>query len=356
MFPFREGYDFPRNQWYVAGWSNEVTDSGILERWILNEPVIFYRTVDGTAVALDGRCPHRNYPLGKSPLKNGKVECGYHGITFDHTGQCVHIPTQVEIPAVCSLRAYPLVEKWRWLWIWPGDPAKADPSLIPDHDEIRITSEGWLPLQAFTYEVQARAQLFNENLMDISHLTFLHAGTIGTAGVASTEVEVIDQGRYLRGTRRIRGDALTGFFSDVLKYHGDIDREVLIDFYPPGLHVAWEMFMPLGSLDAAEGSRPPSLGEYRVHHAVTPATHHKTNYFVAFSRTFARDEQSVTDTIAAVFTDVIAQDIDAIEAIEQMITQRDAAPREVLVRGDRHSIFGRRKLEGLFDAERASHT
>ena len=91
MYPFKEGSFAPRNGWYVAAFTYELKHE-LLSRWILNEPVVLYRTESGVPVALDGRCPHRHFPLGKSCLKGDEIQCGYHGITFGPDGKCTRVP------------------------------------------------------------------------------------------------------------------------------------------------------------------------------------------------------------------------------------------------------------------------
>jgi phenylpropionate dioxygenase-like ring-hydroxylating dioxygenase large terminal subunit len=342
MWPLREGYDYPRNQWYVAGWSNEVSAETPIERWILGEPVALYRDQEGKAIALEGRCPHRNFPLAKGIIRGDALECGYHGFTFAPDGKCIRIPSQATIPPACKIKSYPLVERWKILWIWPGDSQLADEALIPDHDEIRLTSPGWLAVQCVTNTINCRPQLLHENLTDISHLSFLHAGTIGTDTIAKTEVEVTRTDNFVRGSRFIKNETLTGFFSEVLDYTGLVDRAVMIDFYAPSIHVALESFRYPGTDDP--------IGEFRVHHMVTPATPTSTNYFVAWSRTFALDDDKVTDTMNQIFAGVIDEDIEASEAIEQMIS-RIEQPQELLVKADKHSIMGRRWMEDLIADE-----
>ena len=80
---------FVRNAWYAAAWSEEIGRE-LVERWICGMPVVFYRREDGTAVALEGTCPHRQYPLALGRLKGDRIECGYHGITFGCDGACAH--------------------------------------------------------------------------------------------------------------------------------------------------------------------------------------------------------------------------------------------------------------------------
>jgi phenylpropionate dioxygenase-like ring-hydroxylating dioxygenase large terminal subunit len=189
MYPFTEGTaSFARNRWYIAAWSDEVRSDGLLERWILGQRTIFYRTREGAAVAVDGLCPYRQFPLARAAIKDDNLVCGYHGFTFVPTGECVRVPTQAHVPSGCRLKAYPLVEKWKWLWMWPGDPALADETKIPDHREIGLEDEGWQPVQAFNIDLKARYQILHENLLDLSHLTFLHESIIGRDEIATADV------------------------------------------------------------------------------------------------------------------------------------------------------------------------
>ena len=113
---------FLKNAWYVAGWSKEYGQKLVAQRF-LNECVVLYRKQDGTPVALEDACPHRKLPLSKGSLKNDAIECGYHGLTFDGSGKCVAAPTQPEqIPEKARVRSYPVVDRYRLLWIWMGEP------------------------------------------------------------------------------------------------------------------------------------------------------------------------------------------------------------------------------------------
>lgn len=277
-------------------------------------------------------------------MRGDALECGYHGFQFGPDGNCARIPSQDTIPGVCRVPAYVLVERWEWLWLWVGVPARADPDRIPDHNEIRLTEPGWLAVPALTNHLDGRAQLLHENLTDISHLSYLHPGAIGTDSVAATQVEITEREGFLRGSRMIRNEKLTGFFKDALGTEGPLDREVLIDFYPPNLHVAREKFIAPGG---------ETIAQYRVCHAVTPATATSTNYLVAWSRTFARDNREITDKVNNVSATIIDEDIDAIESVEKMIAGHQQY-REVLVAADTHSMKARRIMKKLFAAQSAS--
>ena len=122
---------FIRNTWYVAAWDHEVT-RGPTGYIFLNEPVVLFRKEDGKPVALEDRCAHRRLPLSKGYLKRDDIVCGYHGVTYNCAGHGVHVPGQTSIPAWARVKSYPVVEKYKCIWVWMGDRNKADESLIPD--------------------------------------------------------------------------------------------------------------------------------------------------------------------------------------------------------------------------------
>ena len=122
---------FVYNAWYIAAWASEV-ERQPLHRTLLDEAIVLYRKRDGGAVALEDACPHRKLPLSMGTLKGDLIQCGYHGLEFDCTGQCVHIPGQREISQRAKVRSYPVVERWGLLWLWMGEAATADASDIID--------------------------------------------------------------------------------------------------------------------------------------------------------------------------------------------------------------------------------
>ena len=182
---------FLKNYWYVGAYGHEVGRT-LLARTILNEKIVFYRTEDGTSVAMENRCCHRRAPLSHGKLIGDELECGYHGLTYDPSGACVRIPGQTKIPERARVRTYPVAERWQWVWIWMGDPALADPSLIPDHLYRFNEDPEWTAVGGYLH-VKAHYQLLVDNLMDLSHETFLHAKTIGTVHVAETPLTKVER-------------------------------------------------------------------------------------------------------------------------------------------------------------------
>ena len=171
---------FLRNSWYVAAWDREVGRRP-LARTILGEPVVLYRSGKAEPVGLQDRCCHRQLPLSMGKVEGDDLRCGYHGLKFDRSGKCIEIPGQDSIPPQARVRAYPLAEKYNWVWIWMGEPAKADPALIPnwwwaDHAEWAFTKPDMIP-------VKCNYQLIADNVLDVTHLAYVHASSIGAPSI-----------------------------------------------------------------------------------------------------------------------------------------------------------------------------
>jgi vanillate O-demethylase monooxygenase subunit len=343
MYPFKPGSYAPRNGWYVAAFCNEIGEK-LLSRWILNQPVVLYRKGDGTAVAVQGRCPHRHFPLGDSKRVGDAIQCGYHGITFGADGQCTFIPSQQSVPGVYSIKAYPLVERGLWAWIWPGEPEKADESLIPTMEEIGYRTDPDFHAKPFyVHHVNGRYQLLNDNLLDLTHLGYLHSGSIGTPDDAATP-EVRDlNARRLSSRRQMKNTPPTPAIRERWGYDGLLDRLSGMDFYFPGFHAGvGDSTVPEGQPRAGE-----KLASSRVWHAVTPATKTSTTYFFAMGS----PDRSGVEFMVEYLKPVLAEDIFATEAIEKIITTVDEVPPELMLRSDTTAVQGRRILQAMMDAE-----
>ena len=280
MYPFKDGSYAPRNGWYVAAFPHEITRT-LLTRWILNEPVVLYRKENGEAVAIGGRCPHRHFPLGESKLIGDTIQCGYHGITFGPDGRCVRIPSQASVPAVYRVAKYPLVEKGLWMWIWPGSPELANEDLIPTPEEIGLNAPGIISRPFYSLDVKGRYQLLNDNLLDLTHLGFLHRTSIGTEDNAAIPEERDLDARRLRSRRYMRDTAVPELTAKFTGFRGLIDRVSGMDFFFPGFHAGIEE----ASISKVDPNRQGEvLRRAKVWHAVTPSTLETARYFFAISR------------------------------------------------------------------------
>jgi len=189
---------FLKNAWYVAAWSYEVKKE-LFERTIIGESILFYRKENNQAVAINNACPHRYSPLHLGTLMGDVVECKYHGLRYDGTGRCVHNPHgDGRIPGKMCTRAYPLEEVHGMLWIWMGDPALADPATIPDFS--CHTNPDYPSVQGMI-EMHGNYELITDNLMDLSHVEFLHKGILGSDAIKRGEHELLQDGTSVWSNR-----------------------------------------------------------------------------------------------------------------------------------------------------------
>lgn len=166
--------NYPRNMWWVAARCDEVTEIP-MARWLLELPVVLYRTADGTPVALDDRCPHRWAPLSEGRVDGDELVCPYHGMRFGTDGLCTRVPTQSAIPKTACVRSYPLRESGAFVWIWMGDPDEID-NHDPPVDMSYTTRDDWSVVLGY-YEVATNWVLIRENVLDLTHIAHLHTGT-----------------------------------------------------------------------------------------------------------------------------------------------------------------------------------
>lgn len=192
---------FVRNAWYMAAWSEEITRDKLVARTILGEPVVMFRKADGTPVALQDRCPHRFAPLSMGRVLPGdRVQCLYHGLELDASGACVHNPHGAKnIPSRARVATYSVADRHQALWIWMGDKP-ADPARIPDFTVLDDVAD-FCGTRLDSIHIAADWRLIVDNLLDLSHTSFLHVGTLGNADMINSAVDVEQDGEDVIVTR-----------------------------------------------------------------------------------------------------------------------------------------------------------
>jgi vanillate O-demethylase monooxygenase subunit len=333
---------FLRNCWYVAAEAGEVTRTP-LARLLLGEPVVLYRREDGTPVALENRCCHRRAPLSKGKVIGDRLQCGYHGFTFDATGACVAIPGQDRVPTNVGVRSYPLIERHGFCWIWMGEAGAADASHIPDFS--RNTDPGWKPVHARLL-VAAHYQLLVENLVDLSHVGFVHTKTIGTDDSKATLI--FDRGDdFVKVIREpIEVDTAP---HNVAQGMGSRSRlEKSITFLPPCL-----VSIDVRTTEIAPGKNDPlSLG-ITILNACTPETDRTTHYFWTSIRDYLQSDTKVDGFMMKITTDAFNEDKDMLEA-QQRCIELDPDAAYVSVNADWGSVQMRRMMGELMQRERGA--
>jgi len=336
--------DFVRNQWYVAAYSEEVGEP-LLGRTILAEPIVLYRTQDGTAVALGDRCVHRRYPLSLSGRDGDRIVCGYHGFTYEPSGACVYVPAQTRIPRTARVPAYPVVEQDSLVWVWIGDPERADAGIIP--------RAPWLSSPAYTTvrgmePLAARYGLLVDNLLDLSHETYLHGGYIGTPEVAETPITTeVDEGAGIVHVRRRMKDVeCPPFYAKSTGISGRIDRWQDIEYHPPGFYLLHSRIAPTGVEPGPDGDDSAAC-HAEIVYAITPETATSTLDFWMVARDFAVGDEEVSDYLAKSNHTVVMQDVVALNALEQAIAGEPDGYQELSINIDTGGLAARRMLRKL---------
>ncbi|WP_329468006.1 aromatic ring-hydroxylating dioxygenase subunit alpha [Streptomyces sp. NBC_01431] len=334
---------FPQNYWYVAAWSKEVGRK-LLSRTICGEPVVFYRSRDGQPVALADRCVHRRYPLSLGKLQDDSIECGYHGFVFDCSGTCTFVPGQDRVPRTARVPRYQVVERDKWIWIWIGDQSKADPALVPDAHWL--DDPEWASVEDMAYS-PFRYSLLMDNLMDLSHETYLHAGLIGTPEIARTPFTThVDNARNrVTFSRHMEAVACPPFYEKTTGYTTPIDRWQDVAFQPPAFWVNNVRVAPQGTPVGPNGDEGGA--HVKIVHGLTPETENSTWDFWAVVRDFALDDDSVSDALLTMNQEVVQQDLDALTVLEQVVANEPPGTQELSVEIDAGGLAARAMLRKI---------
>ncbi|WP_022677572.1 MULTISPECIES: aromatic ring-hydroxylating dioxygenase subunit alpha [Novosphingobium] len=349
MYPFGSDRPFVKNRWYIAAFSDEVS-SQPLARTILDIPLALYRTTQGKVVAMYGLCPHRYFPLAKGKVEGDALVCGYHGFVFEADGKCSAIPSQGTGAGFCQ-PTYRIEERGPLCWIWMGDAAACDPSLIPPYADFGLGEPGWRYSSQNHFIVKARAQLIIDNLMDLTHLPYLHYHVAG--GEAMKSMPMREEQRE-ESYRLIRTGKLPwGGFHDLLwgaenRYEGLADWESITDFYGPEFI---RTNMPLFTRIPGHEEVPAALGHLHILHGITPETANSTHYFGFANRNFRLDDPALDAFQLESDKKIRQQDIDAVEAIEPHVDAAARVQQELLAKSDAPAVKVRRQIALMMEAE-----
>jgi phenylpropionate dioxygenase-like ring-hydroxylating dioxygenase large terminal subunit len=317
---------FPLNAWYACAYDVEVKRE-LLARTVCNQKLVMFRQLDGAVAILEDACWHRLLPLSKGRLDGDEVTCGYHGLVYNAEGRCTRMPSQETINPSACVRSYPAVEKHRFVWVWPGEAALADPALVPDmhwNDDPAWAGDGKMIRVACDY------RLVLDNLMDLTHETFVHGSSIGQAAVAEAPFVATHGDRTATVTRWMENIDPPPFWAKQIKrglgYEGPVDRWQIIKFEAPAT-----INIDVGVAETGTGAPPTgdgagnSTGDRRrgvngyVLNTITPETDTSCLYFWAFARNYALHDQRLTHELREGVATIFREDELILEAQQQAI-------------------------------------
>ncbi len=314
---------FILNAWYVAAWADEITEKPMARR-ICNEPVVLFRDSDGHASALLDMCCHRGAPLHLGTIGPEGLVCGYHGLTFDRAGRCVRIPGQDRIPERARVRAFPLVEQDAMLWIWMGDPAKADPATIVRYPWHNDTAR-W-PHKHTVYPIAGSAMLMVDNLMDLTHLGYVHTSTIGGNPMTHVEakMDTVRTPMGLKFTRWMLNSIPPPTYVKAVGFQDRIDRVQMFEFIAPGTILQFTAADEAGAYkDGADknGRIDGSKLRFRLFHGLTPETDKSCFYFWSAANGFRPGDAAATEGLFAETGRAFNEDRTVVEAQQARLTE-----------------------------------
>lgn len=340
----------PLNAWYVAAWDHEVTRT-ILARTIADRPLALYRTEDGRAVALADACWHRLAPLSLGKLiGNDQIQCPYHGIRYDSAGRCTSMPAQETINPSATVPSFPVVERYRYVWIWLGDPALADPDRIPDMHQM--TDPDWTG-DGLTIYAPCNYQLVLDNLMDLTHEEFVHGSSIGQAELSESDFVTTHDDTTVTVTRWMFGIDPPPFWRKNMRdkfpgYEGKVDRWQIIRYRAPTT-ICIDVGVAKAGTGAPEGDRSQGVNGY-VMNTISPETERTCHYFWSFQRNYRLESQLITTQLRNGVHGVFAED-EAMLAAQQAAIDANPDYEFYSLNIDAGGMWVRRLIQRMLDGE-----
>ena len=345
---------FLRNAWYMAGWVDDFCQAPLTHRTMLDEPIVFFKTGSGQWVALEDRCAHRFAPLSQGHLLEGcRVQCPYHGLEYDATGACVNNPHGAgRIPPSARVKVWPVVERHRALWVWMGDQtpqsdAIPDYSILDHAPTLHSTRLDYL-------SIRANYRLIIDNLLDLSHTSYLHEGLIGNADTVRSDTQCEVEGSDVIVTRHARDASAPAIFAQCWPDHPPrVDKVTRMRWMAPSS-------LRLLSCICEPGSDPMTGTGFHALHMLTPESAHTTHYFFTAVRFGVKTDDLALDLelqekIARMRRFAFEeQDAPVIEAQQRYLDRANRVLEPVLLEIDVGPARYRRILAQRIEAERRS--
>jgi len=311
---------FLKNCWYVAAWDHELIDGKLLPRTILEERVLLYKGDSGQVVALADRCAHRGVPLSMGRREGDAVRCMYHGMKYDASGKCIQIPGQQLIPPKLAVRKFPVVERDHLVWIWMGDPARANPDEIVDFPFLRDPK--WKGVPDYLH-YDANYLLIVDNLSDFAHLAFVHTKTLGGSEEYAYVTKPVAVERLERGFRVERWHMNSDpppFHRKVIPNKTDkVDRRNIGHMQIPGIFFLHTTFAPAGS--GADKGNLEGARQYRNCQYMTPETRRTTHFFWNYLNDFEGEDGNVSRSLHLSLIEGFMEDKAIIEAQQKVLDE-----------------------------------
>ena len=338
---------FPKDYWYVLCESTELSGS-LFARTILNMPLVAYRTPSGEAVVLEDFCPHRGLPLSLGKIESEGVRCGYHGMLVGRDGRCQSMPGQPHINRLRGVKGFAVVEKFGFVWVWYGEAERADATKLPPLPWGEGT--GWTH-GGGVFQVGCNYQFLIDNLMDLTHETYVHPTSLGQKEIDHAKPELALDGDEVFLTRWMTDVKPAPFWAVMINTEKNCDRWQICHFAPPS-NVFIDVGVALTGTGAPQGDRSQGITGLVIN-LMTPETETTSWHFWGMARNFKVDDTSVTELIRTTQGSVVLED-NVVLAAQQQNVLRNPELRLVNLDIDRGGSNARKIIERICSQQLAA--
>ncbi len=308
---------FLKNAWYVAAWGTDVS-SELQQIRILGEKVCIFRTDSGGLIALEDACPHRKLPLSKGRIKGDTVECGYHGLTFDCTGQCVAAPGKGDIPPNARVRSYPVHERYGLIWIWMGDASRADTDdiFVIEHYE----DPAWGINRGASMDIKCNYLLMTDNLLDPTHVAWVHQSSFAQDAAKDAPLSITKKDDGVAVHRWMLDVEPAPFYKKIIEFEGNCDRLQHYEVRYPCLALIRAIFAPTGT-GAPDDNHHDQTFIMDSYNFMTPISETETRYFWFQLRNIRPDDEDLSDMMSNDVREVFEEDVIILENVQVGMTE-----------------------------------
>jgi phenylpropionate dioxygenase-like ring-hydroxylating dioxygenase large terminal subunit len=334
-----------RNVWYATAWADELgLATPLLARTVADQPLVIFRTNDGSVSALQDRCPHRFAPLSRGQRTEQGIRCGYHGLEFGSSGACIANPHGAVVQSL-RVHAYPATERYGMIWVWLGELELSDPSAIPDMSFVSSVpptafSKGYLP-------TSASHLLLTDNILDLSHADYLHPETLGGGAMTRARARVEERKGSVHVTWDSFDETPIPIFKSLLPTPDTrVDMWTEVEWFPNGVMILHTGATPTGK------PREEGIDTWNAH-IMTPEGDASTHYFYCNSRNYMMDDAEFNKLFATGLRAAFEhEDKPMIEAQQQRVGNVDLLEQHpALLAIDSASVKVRRILSQMIKAE-----
>ncbi|MCY4335252.1 MAG: aromatic ring-hydroxylating dioxygenase subunit alpha [Litoreibacter sp.] len=311
-----EGYI--RNSWYVAGRSEDF-GRDLTALTMLEDRIVIYRDTKGAPVALEDACPHRKLPLSRGTLEGDHVVCGYHGLTFDCSGECVIAPTQLDNPPRrAAVRAYPAEDRWGFLWLWMGEGAADQGQMI---DIPNFEDENWGKTAKGAMSIGCHYLYVIDNLLDPSHVTWVHLTSFAGAGTDNRPLDIEETAEGVIVSRWILDEPAPPYYKDMLPFGPTCDRKQHYECRLPAVAVNMSVYTPTG-----EGGVDKALSENAFvnisYNFITPVDSQTSRYFWFQHRNMHAEDAALSERMFEGAKLAFQEDQEVLEHVQVGMSER----------------------------------